>query len=114
MNKKRLLKSMIGTVAIYGVLVAVIFFSGYILQLDVLVDYYFYLGVLIVCSIVAGLLFKGEMYAAVWSAASVIFCAVISGFDLLGIMLVSWYVLAPLLIPFFIAKALSWSWNNTN
>lgn len=105
MNRKRLIKSIIGTVAIYGVLVAFLFLLSKTVNLG--------LGELwvepvscVVCSIVAGLLFKGEIYAAVWSAGAVIFCAVIpNGWDFSVVIGMLMLFLAPLLIPFFIVKS---------
>lgn len=108
MNKKRLLKSIIGTVAIYGVLVALLFIFSNIV--DLLVYMWIYEGVLIACSIAAGLLFKGELYAAVWSAGTIIFFVAVfwapSGWDLESFLMAALMVLAPLLIPFFIVKSI--------
>lgn len=108
MNKKRLLKSIIGTVVIYGVLLAFIFIFREI------IDFLVYLPVLIgafaACSIAAGLLFKGELYAAVWSAGTIIFFVAVfwapSGWDLESFLMAALMVLAPLLIPFFIVKSI--------
>lgn len=107
MNKKRLLKSIIGTVVIYGVLLAFIFIFRDI------IDFLVYLPVLIAafaaCSIAAGLLFKGEIYAAVWSAATAIFYVALWGFyDFEWFILGLGIILAPLFIPFFIIKAGFW------
>lgn len=120
MNKERLLKSIIGTVAIYGVLVAFLYLINQIFNLG-LGDLWIEPVTCAVCSIAAGLLLKGELYAAVWAAGAVIFCAVITvissfsqGWDFSSFMLMLVFYSAPLLIPFFIAKAVRWSWNNTN
>lgn len=106
MNKKRLLKSIIGTVAIYGVLLALLFIFRYIDDLGVYL--YVHFVTLSVCSITAGLLFKGKLYATVWSAATVIFffaiCVVQSGWDFESFMGAVILFLIPLLIPFLFAR----------
>ena len=103
MDKKRLLKSILATLGIYLFLVAFLFiFSNF---LDSLVYYWVYCGVLIACSITAGLLFKGQIYPWVWSAATVIFFAVFLGPAILeGFFIGLIFILLPLLIPFFIAR----------
>lgn len=107
MNKKRLIKSIIGTVVIYGVLLAFIFIFRDII--DFLVYLPVFIGALAVDSIAAGLLFKGQIYAWVWTAATVIFYVALWGFYnfewfILGLGI----ILAPLFIPFFIIKAGFW------
>ncbi len=106
MNKKRLLKSIIGTVVIYGVLYAFLYLLGNMTHIG--------LGALLwingvscaVCSIVAGLLFKGEMYAAVWAAGAMIFFTVAWSWDFEVFMTGLVLYLLPLLIPFFIVKSI--------
>lgn len=109
MNRKTLLKSIIGTVVIYGVLLAFLFIFRNII--DFLVYLPVLIGAFVACSIAAGLLFKGKIYAWVWTAASAIFYAVFwlhpageRKFEF--ILLWSVIVLAPLLIPFFIVKSI--------
>lgn len=108
MNWKRLIKSVIGTGAIYGVLVAFLFLLSKTGNLG-LGELWVFPVSCVVCSIVAGLLFKGELYAAVWLAATAVFFAVMWGFptdwnfETFGIAFL--LLLAPLLFPFFIAKS---------
>lgn len=110
MNKKRLLKSIIGTVAIYGVLVAFLFILSKTINLG-LGELWIFPVLCAVCSVTAGLLFKGKLYAAVWSAASVIFMSFMLNWDysVIGVGIVLF--LAPLLFPFLIAKAIALSIN---
>lgn len=110
MDKKRLLKSILGTLGIYLLLVAFLFiFSNF---LDSLVYYWVYCGVLIACSITAGLLFKGQIYPWVWSAATVIFFVVFLGPAILeGFFIGVIFILLPLLIPFFIVKFWVFAWS---
>lgn len=112
-NKKALLKNIIGTAGIYLVLIA----SVFILEnfFDVLADYIIYCGLLIACSIAAGVLFKGQIYAKVWSAAAIIFMSIMCdwhvGFVItLGVP----FILAPLTIPFLIVKSIFISKNEKN
>lgn len=117
MNKKTLLKSIIGTVAIYGVLAAFLFILRNLF--DVLAVYVILCVVFAACSFTAGLLFKGKMNALVWSAGTEIFfvviCATFSGdWDFGAFMRAVWFVCALLLIPFFIAKSLARSVNEGN
>lgn len=109
-NKKALLKNIIGTVGIYLVLIA----SILILRnfLDILVHYIVYCGLLIACSIAAGVLFKGKIYARAWSAASVIFTSIMCEWHLEFIITIGVpFILMPLLIPFLIARAIVLSIN---
>ncbi|MDE6726967.1 MAG: hypothetical protein K2J80_03385 [Oscillospiraceae bacterium] len=107
MNKKLFLKSIIGTVGIYLFLIAFVFILSNFL--DALVYLPIYEGVLIACSIAAGLLFKGQIYAWVWTAATVIIfvviCAAPSGWDFESIIAGVGLFLVPLLIPFLIVKS---------
>ena len=112
MNKKTLLKSILGTLGIFLVLVAFIFIFILPDIIDVLGDYPVCCGVMIGCSVAAGLLFKGKIYAWVWSAASVIFLVAIMGGYLPLIIVGVWYVLAPLIIPFLIVKAIFLSFES--
>ena len=103
MNKKTLLKSIIGTVVIYGVLLALIFIFRDII--DFLVNFSILVGAFVVCSIAAGLLFKGKIYAWVWTVVSVLFVSFMWNWDvefIAGMLL----FLTPLLIPFLIVKAI--------
>lgn len=111
MNKKRLLKSIIGTVAIYGVLVAFLFILGKTVYLG-LGELWVFPVSFVVCSIAAGILFKGQIYAWVWSAAAVIFvCAVCYGQLEFILTLGVPFVLMPLTIPFLIVKSIFISIN---
>lgn len=114
MNKKTLLKSIIGTVGLYPVLVAFIVIFRVIV--DFLVHFSILVGAFIACSIAAGLLFKGKIYAWVWTVATVIFHVVIiilisGGIDVESIFTYVWFVVAPLLIPFFVVKPIFVSIN---
>lgn len=104
MNKKTLLKSIIGTVGIYLVLIAFIFIFRDIV--DFLVHFSILVGAFVACSIAAGLLFKGKIYVWVWTAASIIFMFVFSGGNLEFILMGVWYILAPLAVPFLIIKSI--------
>lgn len=110
MNKKSLLKSIIGTVVIYLFLTAFIVIAPQIV--DILSYYGVYLCVFVACSIAAGLLFKGKLYAAVWSAASVIYVSAVCEWDFEFILTLGVLCgLLPLLIPFFITKMIVLSIN---
>lgn len=112
MNKKRLLKSIIGTVAIYGVLLAFHFILSKMFNLGLGEWLWISIVSLVACSIAAGMLFKGELYAAVWSVATVIFvCAVCYGQLEFILTLGVPFILIPLLIPFLITKAIFISIN---
>lgn len=108
MNVKTLLKSIIGTVAIYGVLLAFIFIFRDIV--DFLVHFSILVGAFIACSIAAGLLFKGKIYAWVWTVASVLFVSFIWNWNL-EFIAGMWRFLMPLLIPFLLVKAIFISIN---
>lgn len=103
-NKKALVQTIIGTVGIYLVLIASIFILRNFF--DVLAHYIVYCGVLIACSIAAGVLFKGKMYVRVWSAASIIFTSIMCDWHLGFTITIGLYILAPLLIPRLIVKAI--------
>lgn len=105
MNKKTLLKSIIGTVGIYMLLIA--FFIIFRNILDVLVYLPIYVAVFAACSIAAGLLFKGQIYVWVWTAVTVILFVVVwwpISWDF--IFYEAGVTLAPLLIPFLIVKSI--------
>lgn len=104
MKKKTLLKSLIGTVGIYLVLMAfILIFRD---KIDFLVYLPVYIGTFAACSIAAGLLFKGQIYAWMWLAATVIFYVAMWGLELEGLFTGTVLFLYPLLIPFFIVKAI--------
>lgn len=110
MNKKTLLKSIIGTVGIFLVLIASVFLLRN--YFDVLGDYIIYCGVLIACSIAAGLLFKGKLYAWVWLSASIIFTSFICAWDFEAIITLGLpCVLMPLTVPYLIVKSIVLSVN---
>lgn len=114
MNKKTFLKSLIGTVAIYGVLLAFLFILSKTIYLG-LGELWIFVVSFVVCSIAAGLLFKGQIYAWVWSAATlilfVVICGLPSGGDFESIIWGVCLFLAPLLIPFLIVKSIFVSIN---